>query len=162
MFFEGKKVIVLNLKRAWDNKTESERNKILNLYGINISELEIMKSKKIIVLSETFVPELPIEENQKYMVRLINKYPHDDIVIKIHPRDEIDYEKLFPSIMVCKLRVPAQLFDLIGVHFKIAATFNSSAVYDFSYNIRIDWYGEEVKDYYPNHPIPQNAHLCKL
>lgn len=162
IFFEGKKVIVLNLKRAWDNKTESERNEILNYYGINISELEMMKSKKIIVFTQPFVPEMTIEENQKYMTRLINKYPHSDVLIKVHPRDEIDYEKLFPGIMVCKLRIPAQLLDLSGVHFKIAATFNSSAVYDFSYNVRIDWYGKELEKDYGSPPIPQNANLCKL
>lgn len=161
-FFEGKKVVVLDLKKAWNNKTESERNEILNLYGMNISELEMMKSKRIIVFTQPFVPEMSIEENQKYMARLINKYPHDDVVIKVHPRDEIDYERLFPDIMVCKLRAPAQLLDLLGVHFKIAATFISSAVYDFSYNVRIDWYGKELEKFYGTIPKPQNANLCKL
>ena len=161
-YFEGKKVILLNLKQAWNNKTESERNIILNLYGLKISELEMMKSKKIVVFTQPFVPEMSIEENQEYMARLINKYPHDDVVIKVHPRDRIGYKKLFPDVMVCNLRAPAQLLDILGVHFEIAATYNSAAVYDLSYDARIDWYAKELEYLCGKAPVPTNANLCRL
>ena len=164
-FFEGKKIVVLNLKKAWNNKAVLEKNKLLRLYGLNISELEVMKKKKVIVFTQPFVPEMTIEENQKFMVRLINKYSHEDVVIKVHPRDKIDYEQLFPDILVCKSRFPAQLFDLLNIHFEIAATYNSSAVYNLSYDIRIDWYGEELKCYSDvpfNTTIPPNVNICHL
>ena len=161
-YLEGKKVVILNLKQAWKDKTESERNAIMSLYGIKKIDLELMKSKKIIVFTQPFVPEMTIEENQKYMARLINKYPHDDVVIKVHPRDRIDYKSMFPDVMVCNLRVPAQLLDFLGVHFEIAATYNSSAVYDLSYTARIDWYAKELEYLYGKVPVPTNANLCKL
>jgi len=143
-FLKGKTVTVLNIFDAWNKKTQTERNLVLRLYGICSSDLQLLKSKRIIVFTQPFMPYLTIEENKEYMVALINKYPHKDMVIKVHPRDEIDYESLFPDVMICRLRVPSQLFDMLGVRFEIAATYFSAAVLDFSYDIRIDWYADEL------------------
>jgi len=164
-YFHGKDIYLLNIFSAWNQKNENERNMILSLYGICSSDLESISSKKIIIYTQPFVPEMTIDDNKKYMVALIKKYPLEDIVIKVHPRDEIDYEQLFPGITVCKSRIPAQLFDLLGVHFEVAATYNSSAVYNMSYEIRIDWYGEELRHFGSvlyNAPIPSNANMCHL
>lgn len=165
-YLKGKTVTVLNIFDAWNRKTQAERDVVLSLYGICSSDLQMFKSKRIIVFTQPLVPDMTLEENKKYMVALINKYPHKDMVIKIHPRDEIDYETLFPDVTVCRLRVPSQLFDMSGVRFEIAATYFSAAVLDFSYDIRVDWYADELmqKLKFLNHcsPPSQNVNKCKL
>lgn len=165
-YLRGKTVTVLNIFDTWDKKTQSEINLVMRLYGICFSELQMLKSKRIIIFTQPFVPYMTLEENREYMVALINKYPHKDMVIKVHPRDEIDYESLFPDVMVCKLRVPSQLFDLIGIRFEIAATYCSAAVIDFSYDVRIDWYADELKQKLKflnnNGPLPRKINKCKL
>lgn len=162
-YLTGKKIEIVDIYVSWEKKSNNEKNAIIDLFGITPPEVEVLRSKKIIIFTQPFLEMMTLEENINYMVKLINKYPHDDIVIKVHPRDRIDYEKLFPDALICKLQVPSQLFDLLGVHFKLAATYNSSAVYSMSYDIKIDWYGEEIKRYfYGGVPIPSNANLCRL
>ena len=106
--------------------------------------------------------------------RMVNKNSTNPIIgndihtifCGINPRDEIDYESLFPDVTVCRLRVPSQLFDMSGVRFEIAATYFSAAVLDFSYDIRVDWYADELmqKLKFLNHcsPPSQNINKCKL
>lgn len=162
-YLDKKEVEVVDIFASWNRKATNEKNTILNFYGISSTEIESLKSKKIIIFTQPFLAEMTLEENIDYMVKLINKYPHNNIVIKVHPRDGIDYEKLFPDVLICKLQVPSQLFDLLGVHFELAATYNSSAVYNMSYDIKIDWYGEEIKHYFFDEaPIPVKANLCRL
>ena len=68
--------------------------------------------------------------------------------------------------MVCRLRVPSQLFDMLGVRFEIAATYFSTAVLDISYDVRIDWYAEELTQRlkYLNDigPLPRSVNICRL
>lgn len=161
-YLDGKDVIVVDVKQKWGEKTKNEKNTILYYYGITDYEMNKLKDKDIIIFTQPFTPEMEISEYQKYMVSMINKYPHNRSVIKIHPREEIDYNSIFHDIYVCKLRIPAQLFDLCGIHFKKAVTYNSSAVYDFSYDIQIDWYGLELKELFGDTFIPQNANICFL
>ena len=165
-YLKGKTVTVLNIFDAWNKKTQAEKKGILSLYGVCLSDLQMLKSKRIIVFTQSLVPDVTLEENKKYMVALINKYPHKDVVIKIHPRDEIDYESLFPDVMVFKSRVPSQLLDMLGARFDIAATFFSTAVLDFSYDVRIDWYADELKQklkFLNNiETFPRNVNKCKL
>ena len=165
-YLKGKTVTVMNIFDAWNKKSQAERDLFMRLYGISSSDLQVLKSKRIIVFTQPFMPYMTIEENTKYMAALINKYPHKDMVIKIHPRDEIDYESLFPDVMVCRLRVPSQLFDMLGVRFEIAATYFSTAVLDISYDVRIDWYAEELTQRlkYLNDigPLPRSVNICRL
>lgn len=165
-YLKGKTVTVLNIFDAWSKKTQANKNIVLRLYGICSSDLQLLKSKRIIVFTQPFMPYLTIDENKEYMVALINKYSHKDMVIKVHPRDEIDYESLFPDVMICRLRVPSQLFDMLGVRFEIAATYFSAAVLDFSYDIRIDWYADELMQklkFLSNSSLPpRNVNKCKL
>lgn len=161
-YLGGKNVIVVDARRKWNEKTKEEKKRILYYYGITDEEIDILKKKDTIVFTQPFVPEMTLAEYQYYMEAMINKYPHEQIVIKIHPREDLDYNKIFPDVHVCKLRAPAQLLDLCGIHFKKAVTYNSSAVYDFSYDIQIDWYGEEVKKWYGDAYVPKNATICSL
>ena len=98
--------------------------------------------------------------------QIVNNYDKNNLIIKTHPRDNIPYEQLFPGIVVFRKKVPSQLIDLVGVHFKKAITVFSSAALSFAYPIQVDWYGTEIHpkvlSIYGHYTPPSEARLCEV
>ena len=156
---KGKELIQVVETEYWDKAPETKRNQILVVFSITAEDLAQLKKRKVIVFTQNFASLgfLPEQELVDIYAERIAKYPLEDIVIKKHAFDWIDYRKYFPDAYVFDKIVPMQLVNLLGIRYRTAITICSSAVlsfpYDiriensirrsFPYDIRIDWIGTE-------------------
>lgn len=163
-YLKGKKQILINFSEEWGKASKEKKDFILNVYDLNYNDAELLNTKKIILFTQ------PLGLGEKYQVdifrKIIHKYEQNDLVIKVHPRDTLNYEKYFPESIVYRKRVPSQLLDLLGIRFERAVTLFSSAVDEFTYPINIDWYGtsfdERLKDKWGIITCPPNATKCSV
>lgn len=112
----------------WNECSLNKRQFICNVFGLDSDDLERIRSKSIILL--TTPPYYKLSQNEiisKYKMILEN-YDHNEVVIKTHPRDKYDYQKLFPETFVFNKPIPFELLVLMGCEFSTAITINSSAV----------------------------------
>jgi hypothetical protein len=143
---EGKKIVVHSLYDLWTNSPEEKKEYILHLFDINENDLERLASKSIILFTQPFVTDgvLSEEEQIEVLDAIIKQNPKQEILIKPHPRDRIDYSQYFSEIEVFNKPVPIQLLDLLNIRFKKAITITSSSVLSFSYDVEIDWIGTKI------------------
>lgn len=104
-------------------------------------------TKNIILLTEQLCT-LPIRE--QIFRDIIRDYCQDArVFIKPHPRDELDYETLFPEHIVIKGRFPMEVLNLMeGVHFHLAIAVFTQAVYEMEFVDEILFLGEDFMDQY--------------
>lgn len=72
----------------------------------------------------------PLETRVQICKDIIRDYANGcHVVIKPHPRDVVDYEKLFPDCTVIKGKFPIEVLNFIeGVHFKLAISIVTTAL----------------------------------
>lgn len=143
-YISDKEHIVFSMPELWKRSSQEKKDLILRCFNVNKSDVEVMNRYKIILFTQPLT-DIVDENTQKEIFRLIlSHYSKDDILIKVHPRDKLDYKQLFPDYAVFKKQIPSQLLDLLGVKYDKAVTCFSSAVSMFNYPIKIDWYGTEI------------------
>lgn len=145
-YLKGKPIKIFNLEKEWNDSSESKKKLILNIFDISPKDLDILKSKKIILLTQAFYSDKMVTEEEQVDIyrKILLNYNHNEVIIKPHPRDHINYSKLFPDILLFEKVVPMQFLSIIGIHFETVVTVSSSAALSFGDNVKIDWYGNQV------------------
>lgn len=57
------------------------------------------------------------------------EYNPENILIKTHPRDTIDYKKFFKEYQVLQSSIPMELLNVFGFNFDTAITISSNAIF---------------------------------
>ena len=142
---EGKDIRIFSLSELWENSPEEKRRQILAVYDITAEDLEDMKRRPAILLTQQLATEGTVTEEElvKIYSDLLKPFPPDSILIKRHPRDRVDYRKYFPQALVYEKFAPMQLFAAMGITFRTAITLFSSSVTSFP-EAEIVWGGSEV------------------
>ncbi len=83
----------------------------------------------MIILTQPYNIQIGDDNLIEIYRKIIDKYNSEEVVIKTHPRDNLDYEKAFPGVKVYSKKVPAELFALLGIHFDDVYTINSTSIY---------------------------------
>lgn len=145
---KDKKYTLVELNALWSNSTENKKNLILEVFGVDKKELELLQRPHILLTQPLMVDCGFSEEEEVLMYKnIIEKYSNEgSIVIKPHPRDLLDYNKYFPTIPVMKTKAPMQLFGAMGYDFKKAITISSSSVSCFTSSTEIVWLGTKIDD----------------
>ena len=141
----GKQLIQVHDVQCWNQAIETKQTEILSVFNISSSDLIQLKKRKVILLTQNFATLGYVSEQELvgiYAERL-KKYSQDDIVIKNHPLDKVQYQKYFPEVYVFDKVVPMQLMNLLNIRYDTVVTICSSAVFSFPYDIHIDWIGTE-------------------
>jgi len=126
---KGKRLIKINTEKAW--KEDGERQKlILSVFNLTAEDLKPFRDKKTIIFTQAF-PEGHIA--LALLKEAIDKSDPITTVIKTHPRDTIDYKGLYPDHEVVNKVFPAELLSFVGIKFKTAVTYNSTAVLGLKY-----------------------------
>lgn len=123
--FHNNKYIEQPQAELEERLSETDKEMLLRLFIINMDEL-MQKIKrgagdKILVLTE---PLCDLEVRKRIFSDIINEYGKIDgrkgqILIKPHPRDELDYVKEFPEHVVLEGKFPMEVLNFLpGVHFK--------------------------------------------
>lgn len=128
-----KKIVTINLKKLWNNKSESEKKRILELFEININALRKMKDKKYILFTQPLSEDNILSEEEKIAIykKIIYKYLEKNIIIKPHPREITDYKKFFPRTEVIIENYPSEFLVLYDIKFEKIITLFSTAALNF-------------------------------
>lgn len=140
------KVKIIDLKELWNQLDFSSRNKILNVFGLDVEKLKIIETKNTILFTQPFSEDKVISEDEKIDLykKIIKDYDRKSLVIKAHPREKTEYNKIFEDIMVLENTFPAELLLLNEFKFEKVVTISSTAVSVFFNKSEIDFYGSEV------------------
>ncbi|MCR5542549.1 MAG: glycosyltransferase [Eubacterium sp.] len=111
-----------------------QKKKIMNAFV----EPEIMESistdgETLLLLTEPFAVtgRLPHETAQERLYKdIVNEYGQGKkLVIKAHPRDAMDYEKIFPDAMIIEKNIPMEILNFNeSISFSVAVTVTSSVI----------------------------------
>jgi hypothetical protein len=143
----SEKVIRFNFKELYDQYNEKEQRDIQQMFGLLDNDIDELKKRKIVLLTQPIDLDCGLSENEKIQVyaKILSNYQQEDVVIKPHPRERTDYKLLFPDYCIfSKKSVPMEIFELAGIKFDTAVTICSTAVLTLNYNIKIDWYGTAI------------------
>lgn len=103
--------------------TQADKNVILDVFMEDMEGLKKQLStgehheKKVLILSEPLC-ELPVRE--RLFKDIVEQYGQDaQVIIKPHPRDVLDYTKVFPEHIVLKGMFPMEILNFIeGLEFE--------------------------------------------
>ena len=89
--------------------------------------------KSILILTEPFfvTGRLPDEESQVELYKeLISRFAQNgNVIIKAHPRDNLDYQKYFPEVVVLEKNMPMEVLNFNSdITFDTAVTVSSSVI----------------------------------
>ena len=167
-YLKHKTLHYVNIKQKWSEASEAKRQLICKLLSIDSGVCREYQKRSIVLFTQPLYKDgVSMSIHEEIYKKLIAKYPQDQLLLKIHPRDDqFPYESLFPNVAVIRNPLPSQLLELIGIKFDKAVTLFSTAVFDLGYHLPIDWYGTEC------HPAvlnksghvnpPASATICDL
>lgn len=142
----SEKVEIIDFKKLWKKKTEIQKQKIYNFFGMETADIEKISRKKVIFLSQPLEEDesLTHEETVELYRKIFKNYNENDILFKLHPRGIFTYKNEFPQIEIFTSKIPFQIFEYMGVDFDTIATIYSTAVWDIKNAKKIDFFGTKV------------------
>ena len=149
-YIKGKIKHIISLDTAWDNASEEKKRYILDIFDVSSTEVTALQYKTHIILTQPLSKDGYISEEEQIHIyrKIIEKYSSFSLVIKVHPRDTIDYRKYFSDIFIFDKPIPMQLLLLIGnLNFKKAITLFSTSINFFPDTVEKEWIGTSV------HPV---------
>ena len=153
----------IDLQELWQTSTPAKKAFILELFNINQEDLDFLNRYENILLTQCFSEDNMISEEAKIACyrRIIEAYKlvPEKTLIKTHPREKTDYEKIFPGFSVFKKQVPMELISLNTNHIKRAITVSSTSIFMLqNKSTEIIWcdtkFSPELKAKYGNWEIP--------
>lgn len=140
------KVKIISIESRWNSLTDSYKEFILYLFDFSISNLEDIKSKKAVLFTQPMWEDGLIGKEEE--ISLYNKLLSDcdtgNLVIKVHPRDTMNYSSLFPKAYIFTNKIPMELLSLLGVRFTDVYTVFSTAALALPYKANIHFMGTTV------------------
>ena len=128
----GDKIRIIDIETAWQNLTKSEQNKILQIFNIDLKNINFEKELAIILtqpLSET-EHNISLDEELTIYKDMIEKY-NRHVILKPHPRDLKNYQELIPNVEVIDRFFPIELLNLIGIKPSVVCSVSSTALLNF-------------------------------
>lgn len=137
------KVIIINMKKLWDEKTIEEQQEILQIFNVDKNKLEKINKDYPLLLTQPFSESglISYDEEINIYKKLLNN--SKKIIIKPHPNEKKDYSKIFPDAIIINKEFPIELMELIGVNVNNIYTINSTAALNFK-NSNIHIYSEKT------------------
>ncbi len=155
------KVRVIDIKDLWNNLSNEEQSKILEILNVNIEGVDFNKKTALILtqpLCESSLISLTESEEIKIYYEIIDKFNDYQIIIKPHPRDTKDFEKIFPNIKIIDKHFPVEILTMININPTVVCSVASAALYNFEKS-KIYVYNGKLED---EHLIKTRDELLKL
>lgn len=133
----------IDIKKAWNNKRDDEKVKILKVFNTKAQDLEQYKGKYVLLTQNYDSYDIESRENEysRYL-KILENYPAGEVVIKPHPASTFDYSKYFPDYKVVKQGIPFELMELYN-NYKVLISINSTAAFTVPGDKIIDIYNIE-------------------
>lgn len=142
----GSKVELFSIRGRWENLSVSYQKKILNLFSLSFNIIQDLRRYSEILFTQPMYEDglLRKEEEIALYKQLLSDCDKRKLVIKVHPRDCLDYQKLFPEAYILNTKVPMELLSICGVQFKEVYTVFSTAALSLPYKANIHFLGTSV------------------
>lgn len=139
-------VELISLKNLWQKKSRYEKEKILEIFAIDLLMLNKLKKIKNILFTQPLSEDGIISEYEKIEIyrEVINQYNEELVLIKPHPRELTNYNNFASNTTVMEKDIPFELLNLVGVKIEKAITLFSSVVFSLNKDIKIDFYGTKI------------------
>lgn len=136
------KVVGFSIRKLFSSLNSKHKESIFSFFGID----NMQSSNDVILLTQPISEDGFYSENEKIEIykNIIKKQDLNEqmnLVIKPHPRDMTDYKKHIPGITVLSRNFPMEILNFTDIRFSKAITICSSAVYNFEYDITVDYLG---------------------
>lgn len=143
---EGKRVVINSLQELWDSSSEQKKQFILSVFDVHQDDIQLLNSRKIMFLTQPFVDDgvLTEQEYVQLLDLILSNYDENQLILKLHPRDNFNYSQYYPNIVIYKKKVNIQLLNLLGVQPNKVATICSTSINDFPESVDADWYGPHI------------------
>lgn len=133
---KGKNIVVVPRSELFARLTSEDKDIILKLY---LGSEKIEKIRKLFTCSEgTLLLTQPLgydrmtsyEIHERFYKDIVDKYSTGQLIIKPHPRDDVDYHKLFPEAVVIEDSVlPVETIGFFeDIRIKRAVTWCSTSI----------------------------------
>lgn len=145
-YLKGRKYTLLDYKKTWLDSSETKKKIIKDIYSISDKQIEQLKLAQTIVFTQPLTTDCGLTEQEQVEIYkpYIEKYIHQGIIIKPHPRDNVDYCKYYPEISMIDSKAPMQLLEAFDLNVKYAITVCSTAVSCLEGKADIIWIGSDI------------------
>lgn len=135
------KVELIDMDQLWESKSKNQKKIILDIFNLN--ELNNVDDELIILLTQPFYESdlMSFDEEIRIYKEYIDKYP---IIIKPHPREEKDYENIFPNTPIINSSFPVELLKYIGINIVKIITVCSTAALNFQNYCDVEIYDKRT------------------
>jgi len=163
----NKPVQVNSLSQLWDASSLSKKQFILSLFDISDGDMAFLKSRPLMFMSQPIMEDYGLNKSEyvSLLSAIFSRYDQHSLIVKTHPRDEFQYQKYFPDVIVFEKPINIQLLVLCDICPRKAITICSSSVESFPDNTEVDWYGVDCHPKIQAHyvtPIEPNRHYNKI
>lgn len=128
------KVRVIDIKERWNDLTNEEQEKILEIFNVNIEGIDFNKKTALLLtqpLAESTLNTMDEKEEIEIYNEIIDKFEDYQIIIKPHPRDTKDFKKIFPNVKIIDKNFPIEILTLIEINPTVVCSIVSTALYNF-------------------------------
>lgn len=140
------KVEVIDMEKLWNDLPNEKQKEILDLFNVNLDNIDFEGKNALILTQPLYEDNLAtLEDELKIYDEFFDKFKDYEIIIKPHPRDQKDYEKIYPHIKVIDKYFPIELLSLINVTPTVVCSVISNALLNFE-NSEIYVYQGELKN----------------
>ncbi len=147
------KLSLLDLKKAWLEKSSEQKQKIASIFGLDEQDLAVLKTKSVVLVTQPLSEDGIVSEAEKKRLYqgIIASYPAGSVVIKPHPREKTNWAEVSSESPVISRRVPAELLSSV-IDMKKVCTFFSTAAFGMTAPENIDIYAKDFSKLYFSHP----------
>ncbi len=141
------KVRLFDLRECWNNKSEDEKAMIMDIFGFPKDKIteDVKSGHDVLLCTRSFEnKDLKKEEIIDFYKEIIDNYGAEKMLIKPHPRDNLDYENEFPGCRKLDGGFPIQLLSFIDVGIRKVAVTGISTVAMFFKGDNVDVYDDSM------------------
>lgn len=140
------KTEIISVIDRWNGLSPSYRARILGLFNCSTEELEEISSYQNILFTQPMVEDglITLEDELNLYRTLLVDCDQSKLLIKVHPRDTLDFSKYFPEAKVWHSLLPMELVSLLGIRFQEVYTVFSTAALSLPYKTHIHFMGTSV------------------
>ncbi|WP_405289652.1 glycosyltransferase family 52 [Methanobrevibacter sp.] len=142
------KVRIIDIEQFWDNLSNEDQRKILEIFNVDIEGIDFNKKTALLLtqpLAESSLNSMNEEEEIGIYKEIIDKFNDYQIIIKPHPRDTKDFEKIFPNMKIIDKHFPVEILTLININPTVVCSVVSTALYNFEKS-KVYVYDGELND----------------
>lgn len=150
-FYDKNKVKKIDIHNLWLNCSPKKQEVILKVFGMDIINFDLYKGCNFCLITQCFSGAGYITESKQIEIysNILKHYHQEQVIIKPHPNDYINYKMVFPRAKIFSKDVPFELFYYIFGH-KIDKyiTISSTSAYIIPKNRidKYDFYGDNVDE----------------